>query len=43
LAAGILQRNGLIAYTRGSVNILNRKKLESNACECYVEIKQYNS
>jgi CRP-like cAMP-binding protein len=26
-----------------AAGILNRKKLESNAGECYVEIKQYNS
>jgi len=27
---------------RGSVRILNRKKLERFACECYAIIKQYN-
>jgi CRP-like cAMP-binding protein len=43
VAAGILQREGPIAYTRGSVRILNRKKLEGFACECYGLIKQYNS
>ena len=43
LAAGILQRNGMIAYARGSVKIVNRKKLESFACECYAQIKQYNT
>lgn len=42
LAAGILQRKQIIAYTRGSVKILNRKKLEQFACECYAVIKQYN-
>ena len=35
LAAGGLQRKRIIEYTRGSVKILNRKKLESSACECY--------
>jgi CRP-like cAMP-binding protein len=35
VAAGILQRAGLIAYTRGDVEIINRKKLEGVACECY--------
>ena len=34
VAAGVLQREGIIEYTRGSVRILNRKKLESFACEC---------
>jgi len=35
VAAGILQKAGLISYTRGSVKILNRKKLEGAACDCY--------
>jgi CRP-like cAMP-binding protein len=42
VAAGMLQREGIIEYTRGFVRILNRKKLESFACECYALIKQYN-
>lgn len=41
LAAGILQKKGIIRYTRGSVNILNRKKLEHFACECYAVLTQY--
>jgi CRP-like cAMP-binding protein len=43
LAAGILQRNGIIKYERGSVTIVNRRKLERFACECYSVIRQYNS
>ena len=43
VAAGVLQREGIVEYTRGSVRILNRKKLESFACECYALIKQYNN
>jgi len=35
VSAGILQRAGLISYTRGSVTILNRKRLEEAACDCY--------
>jgi CRP-like cAMP-binding protein len=35
VAAGILQRAGLIAYTRGDVRIVQRTKLEQAACECY--------
>ncbi len=35
VAAGVLQKAGLIAYTRGSVTILNRKELEAAACDCY--------
>jgi CRP-like cAMP-binding protein len=43
LAAGVLQRKEIIVYMRGSVRILNRKKLEQFACECYSVISQYNS
>jgi len=42
LAAGGLQKRKIIEYTRGSVRILNRKKLESSACECYGIIQQFN-
>ena len=42
LAAGILQRKGHIEYTRGAVSIVNRKKLEGSACECYGVIQHYN-
>jgi CRP-like cAMP-binding protein len=40
IAAGILQKAGLISYTRGSVKILNRKKLEEAACDCYDIVQQ---
>lgn len=42
LAAGMLQRKRIIEYTHGAVKILNRKKLESAACECYGVIQQFN-
>jgi CRP-like cAMP-binding protein len=42
LAAGILQTNKIIEYTRGAVRIVNRKKLEDSACECYGVMQQYN-
>jgi CRP-like cAMP-binding protein len=42
LAAGVLQRRKLIEYTRGAVQIVNRKKLEECACECYGVIRQYD-
>ena len=42
LAAGILQREQLIEYTRGAVKIVNRNKLEDSACECYGITQQYN-
>lgn len=35
VAAGILQKAGIIDYRRGKVHILNHQKLEEAACECY--------
>ena len=35
VAAGILQKSGLIRSAQGTVTILNRKGLEDLACECY--------
>jgi CRP-like cAMP-binding protein len=40
LAAGALQKKGLIHYLRGHINILNRGGLEDAACECYQTIGQ---
>jgi CRP-like cAMP-binding protein len=40
VAAGILQKAGLIAYTRGDVRIVQRAKLEQAACECYGLMRQ---
>jgi hypothetical protein len=42
LAAGVLQKKKLIGYTRGAVRIVDRKKLEDSACECYGVIRQYD-
>jgi|HubBroStandDraft_1064217.scaffolds.fasta_scaffold00844_4 CRP-like cAMP-binding protein len=42
LAAGVLQKKGLIEYTRGAVRVVNRKQLEDSACECYGVIRQYD-
>ncbi len=39
IAAGILQRSGLILYSRGHVELLNRDGLKSIACECYGSIR----
>ena len=39
LAAGVLQRKGIIEYTRGAVKVVNRKHLEDVACECYAVIR----
>jgi CRP-like cAMP-binding protein len=38
LAAGSLQRSGLIEYRRGHIQILDRDKLQSAACECYAVV-----
>jgi CRP-like cAMP-binding protein len=40
VAAGALQRAGLIDYGRGRVRILDRTGLENIACECYKVTKQ---
>jgi CRP-like cAMP-binding protein len=42
LAAGGLQKKRIIEYTHGAVKVLNRKKLEGTACECYSAIQQFN-
>jgi CRP-like cAMP-binding protein len=35
VAAGELQRQGLIGYSRGRIHILNRAGLAAKTCECY--------
>jgi CRP-like cAMP-binding protein len=34
-SAGSLQKKGVISYSRGRIAILDRRKLEETACECY--------
>jgi CRP-like cAMP-binding protein len=43
MAAGALQRIGLIEYQRGRVHILDRERLESAACECYPVIQKLSN
>ena len=38
-AAGLLQNEKMIRYTRGQVTILDRHRLEATACECYGVVK----
>jgi len=39
-AAGILQRAGLIRYSRGHITVLDRSRLEREVCECYAVVKK---
>jgi CRP-like cAMP-binding protein len=39
-AAGFLQKAGSIEYSRGKVRIVNRGKLEAEACDCYEAIER---
>lgn len=40
VAASVMQKDGIIDYVRGAVKILNRRKLEKAACECFGVIQQ---
>jgi CRP-like cAMP-binding protein len=39
-AAGRLQKAGLISYSRGKIEVINRKGLEARTCECYAVVKK---
>ncbi len=39
-AAGKLQTEGLIQYSRGHIKVLDRPKLEKRVCECYAVVKK---
>jgi CRP-like cAMP-binding protein len=39
-AAGKLQRQGVIEYSRGHITVLDRHKLEQLSCECYAVVKK---
>lgn len=44
IAAGNLQRKGLISYSRGQIRVLSRGGLEELSCECYAAgVKIYQS
>jgi CRP-like cAMP-binding protein len=39
-AAGKLQKLGVITYTRGQINVVDRQALEQLCCECYEVVKR---
>jgi len=39
-AAGKLQAEGLIRYSRGRIKVLDRQQLEARVCECYGVVKK---
>ena len=39
-AAGKLQADGLIEYSRGRITVLDRDHLEARVCECYAVVKK---
>lgn len=41
MAASVLQKKGIIDYARGAVKVINRRKLQNSACECYEVIQQF--
>lgn len=40
LAAGILQKKQAIAYSRGTIKVLDRHQLEESVCECYAVMQR---
>jgi CRP-like cAMP-binding protein len=43
VAAGLLQKAGLITYNRGEVKIEDRDRLEDASCECYELIRRHTA
>jgi hypothetical protein len=39
-AAGRLQKQGVIRYSRGRITVLDRAALEELCCECYSVVKK---
>jgi CRP-like cAMP-binding protein len=40
VAAGLLQKAGLIKYSRGRMTIIDREGLEAISCECYRIVRE---
>jgi CRP-like cAMP-binding protein len=43
MAANVLQKAGMITYTRGNVTIVDKPKLAKAACDCYEIIQDHQS
>jgi hypothetical protein len=39
-SAGKLQKLGVITYSRGTIRVLDRQRLEHLSCECYAVVKR---
>jgi hypothetical protein len=39
-SAGKLQKLGVITYSRGTIRVLDRQRLEQLSCECYGVVKR---
>jgi CRP-like cAMP-binding protein len=40
IAAGMVQKAGLIRYHRGTIHVLDRERLERGSCECYAVVRR---
>lgn len=40
VVANKLQRSGVIRYNRGHIHVIDRKRLETHACECYAATRK---
>jgi hypothetical protein len=40
VSAGRLQDDGIIHYSRGRIEVLDRARLEAAACECYQVVRR---
>jgi len=43
LVAHALQRAGIIRYTRGQIEVIEPRALETTSCDCYAAVKAFHS